>query len=90
MSPPLPVRRYVVDQMRNHVDCKDTGDLDLKDVYAPRAVQLHPNGGYFDSARPPARTPHVGPQYVCPMWALSTCHGAYAYMRWRNQENTRP
>ena len=24
----------------------------------PRAVQLHPNGGQFGSARPPARAPH--------------------------------
>ena len=34
------------------------------DGYAARAVQFHPNGGQFDFARPPARTPHVGPQYV--------------------------
>ena len=33
-------------------------------LYASRAVQFHPHGGQSDFAWLPARTPHVGPQYV--------------------------
>ena len=33
-------------------------------VYAPRAVQSHPDGGQSDFVWPPAREPHVGPRYV--------------------------
>ena len=31
--------------------------------HASRAAQPPPNRGQFDSARPSARTPHVGPQH---------------------------
>ena len=33
-------------------------------AYASRAVQCHPHGGQSDFVWLPARTPHVGPQYV--------------------------
>ena len=36
--------------------------------YASRAVQFHPHGGQPDFVWLPARTPHVGPQYV---WCLT-------------------
>ena len=39
-------------------------NMATKTVYVRRAVQCHPNGGQFAFARSPARTPHVGPQYV--------------------------
>ena len=37
--------------------------MPLKVRVARRSIP-HPHGGQFDSVWPPARTPHVGPQYV--------------------------
>ena len=39
-------------------------DDEVAKLYASRAVRFHPDGGQFDFARSPARTHHVGPQYV--------------------------
>ena len=33
-------------------------------MYTSWAVQYHPDGGQFDFARSPARTPHEGASYV--------------------------
>ena len=49
--------------------CKTCGEAETVgstfcQSYASRAVQFHPGGSQFDFVCPPARTPHVGPQYV--------------------------
>ena len=50
-----------------HIDETKQEGIVTRSTYAPRAVQLHPDGGQFDFVWPPARTMHT------PMWALSTC-----------------